>query len=103
VLCVTRHRHFGVPVPPVHNMTHKPFNKHFWLTLIAIIFAGGLIYGQAVGLNDALDQGAASVANAVVFSPERIELNHIGVELETLLEEPAEDEFIEVDEALGEL
>lgn len=83
-------------------MTHKPFNRHFWLTLIAIIFAGGLIYGQAVGLNDTLD-GTATVSSMTVFTPERIEMRHISTEIERLIEEPVEDDFTEIDEALEQL
>ena len=83
-------------------MTHKPFNKHFWLTLIAIIFAGGLVYGQAVGLNDSLD-GAAAVSSVTVFTPERIEIRHIGIEIERLLDDSMQEDFSEVDEALEEL
>jgi hypothetical protein len=84
-------------------MTPKPFNKHFWIALAVIIFSGGLLYGQVVGLNDALDQGAATVANSIMFTPERIEFRHIDSELKALIEEPIENDFDEVDEALGEL
>lgn len=83
-------------------MIHKPFNRYFWLTLVAVIFAGGLIYGQAVGLNDVLDQGAATVGNTVMFTPERVEFRHIDTELQALFEEPLEDDFSDVDAALEE-
>jgi hypothetical protein len=84
-------------------MSHKPFNKHFWFALSVIIFAGGLLYGQAVGLNDALDQGAATISAATVFTPERIEIRHIDSELRALTQEPLDDGFDEVDSALDEL
>lgn len=84
-------------------MTRTPFNLNFWLTLIAVIFAGGLVYGQAAGLNSELDKDAAALASWTAFSPERIQLRRIDLDVQNLVQEPWGADFTEVDGALEEL
>lgn len=82
---------------------HLPFNKYFWLALVAIVFAGGMTYGQIASLNDTLDEHAAAVAASSVMTQDRVQIRHIDLELQMLLEEPFEDDFTEVDDALEDL
>lgn len=82
---------------------HLPFNRYFWLALVGMMFAGGMLYGRAVNLNRTLDEQAASVASSAVVTDEQVEMRHIDIELRMLIEEPLEDDFTEIDDALADL
>lgn len=78
-------------------MKHKPFNQHFWITLAAVLFTGGLMLGKAHSLNVALDAQNASLAAQASVALQRTELRHIDIEVRELLDETLEDDFSEVD------
>ena len=78
-------------------MKHKPFNQHFWITLAVVLFTGGLMLGKAHSLNEALDIQNASLAAQASAALQRVELQHIDIEVRELLGETLEDDFSEVD------
>lgn len=84
-------------------MTYRPFNRNFWLTLVAVAFTGGLLLGGAYALNDRLDAQGADLAAGTAAALEHVELRHINVEVQSLLQETLEDDFSEVDDLLEDL
>lgn len=84
-------------------MPHTPFNKYFWLVLAAAVFAGGLLFGGAAGLNDELDTASATLSAQGRFLQERTSMRQIDAELIQLDEPPDEEDFGAVDAALREL
>ena len=82
---------------------HLPFNRNFWLVIVGIVFAGGMVYGQAVSLNRTLDDYAGAMAASSVVTDEQVETRHIEFEVRMLIEVPLEDDFSEIDDALADL
>ena len=85
------------------SMEHKPFNRHYWYVLVAIVFVGGLMLGRAYSIGDDFDAQGAAEAAGTAAAMQHIELRHIDVEVQQLLRETLEDDFTEVDELLEEL
>jgi hypothetical protein len=84
-------------------MPHLPFNRNFWLVLAATMFAGGLLFGRAAGLNDALNVASATLGTQGRFLQERTAMRQIDAELIQLDIPPSDEDFGEVDAALREL
>lgn len=84
-------------------MEYQPYNRSFWLTLVVVVFSGGLLLGGAYALNDRLDAQGAEMAVGSAAALQHIELRHINVEVQQLLQETLEDDFSEIDELLDEL
>ena len=62
-----------------------------------------MVYGQAVSLNRTLDAYAGAMAASSVITDEQVEMRHIEFEVRMLIQEPLEDDFSEIDDALADL
>ncbi|HXV26523.1 MAG TPA: hypothetical protein VD862_00630 [Candidatus Paceibacterota bacterium] len=82
------------------KVSGKPLNAHFWMAVAAIALAGGLILGQATGINDDMSEYSGVLGTANLYESERLEVRRLNMDLQDAEPEPLEGEFDEVD---GEL